>query len=82
MADVWNPDQYGKFRAERAAPFLDLLARRRKRRAYEAELDHDMEEMFPRPAGAVLAAVPARPRSLRRLAVALRAVFHRLAGRG
>ena len=26
MADVWNPDQYGKFRAERAAPFLDLLA--------------------------------------------------------
>ncbi len=25
MADVWNPDQYGKFRAERAAPFLDLL---------------------------------------------------------
>ncbi len=24
--DVWNPDQYGKFRAERAAPFLDLLA--------------------------------------------------------
>ncbi len=26
MADVWNPDQYGRFRAERAAPFLDLLA--------------------------------------------------------
>ena len=26
MADVWNPDQYGKFRAERAAPFHDLLA--------------------------------------------------------
>jgi trans-aconitate 2-methyltransferase len=26
LADVWNPDQYGKFRAERAAPFLDLLA--------------------------------------------------------
>lgn len=26
MADVWNPDQYQKFRAERAAPFLDLLA--------------------------------------------------------
>lgn len=24
--DVWNPDQYGKFRAERSAPFLDLLA--------------------------------------------------------
>jgi len=24
--DVWNPDRYGKFRAERAAPFLDLLA--------------------------------------------------------
>jgi trans-aconitate 2-methyltransferase len=24
--DVWNPDQYGKFRAERAAPFHDLLA--------------------------------------------------------
>jgi trans-aconitate 2-methyltransferase len=23
--DVWNPDQYGKFRTERAAPFLDLL---------------------------------------------------------
>ncbi len=26
MADVWNPERYGKFRAERAAPFLDLLA--------------------------------------------------------
>ncbi len=26
MADVWNPAQYGKFRAERAAPFHDLLA--------------------------------------------------------
>jgi trans-aconitate 2-methyltransferase len=26
LADVWNPDQYGRFRAERAAPFLDLLA--------------------------------------------------------
>jgi trans-aconitate 2-methyltransferase len=26
LADVWNPDQYGKFRAERAAPFHDLLA--------------------------------------------------------
>jgi trans-aconitate 2-methyltransferase len=26
LADVWSPDQYGKFRAERAAPFLDLLA--------------------------------------------------------
>jgi trans-aconitate 2-methyltransferase len=26
LGDVWNPDQYGKFRAERAAPFLDLLA--------------------------------------------------------
>ncbi len=26
MPDVWNPDQYGKFRAERAAPFHDLLA--------------------------------------------------------
>ncbi len=26
MADVWNPDRYGKFRAERAAPFHDLLA--------------------------------------------------------
>jgi trans-aconitate 2-methyltransferase len=25
-SDVWNPDQYGKFRAERAAPFHDLLA--------------------------------------------------------
>jgi trans-aconitate 2-methyltransferase len=24
--DVWNPDQYGKFREERAAPFRDLLA--------------------------------------------------------
>jgi trans-aconitate 2-methyltransferase len=24
--DVWNPDRYGKFRDERAAPFLDLLA--------------------------------------------------------
>jgi trans-aconitate 2-methyltransferase len=24
--DVWNPEQYGKFRSERAAPFLDLLA--------------------------------------------------------
>jgi trans-aconitate 2-methyltransferase len=24
--DVWNPDRYGKFRSERAAPFLDLLA--------------------------------------------------------
>jgi len=24
--DVWNPDQYGKFRGERSAPFLDLLA--------------------------------------------------------
>lgn len=24
--DVWNPDQYAKFRAERAAPFHDLLA--------------------------------------------------------
>jgi trans-aconitate 2-methyltransferase len=24
--DVWNPDRYGRFRAERAAPFLDLLA--------------------------------------------------------
>jgi trans-aconitate 2-methyltransferase len=24
--DVWNPDRYGKFRAERGAPFLDLLA--------------------------------------------------------
>jgi trans-aconitate 2-methyltransferase len=24
--DVWNPDQYGKFRGERAAPFHDLLA--------------------------------------------------------
>jgi trans-aconitate 2-methyltransferase len=23
--DVWNPEQYGKFRAERAAPFVDLL---------------------------------------------------------
>jgi trans-aconitate 2-methyltransferase len=23
---VWNPDRYGKFRAERSAPFLDLLA--------------------------------------------------------
>ncbi len=26
MADVWNPDQYGKFRSERALPFHDLLA--------------------------------------------------------
>ncbi len=26
MADVWNPEQYEKFRAERAAPFHDLLA--------------------------------------------------------
>lgn len=26
MADVWNPRQYEKFRAERAAPFEDLLA--------------------------------------------------------
>ncbi len=26
MADVWNPERYEKFRAERAAPFLDLLA--------------------------------------------------------
>lgn len=25
-SDVWNPDQYEKFRAERAAPFFDLLA--------------------------------------------------------
>jgi trans-aconitate 2-methyltransferase len=24
--DVWNPDRYGKFRSERSAPFLDLLA--------------------------------------------------------
>jgi trans-aconitate 2-methyltransferase len=24
--DVWNPERYGKFRAERSAPFLDLLA--------------------------------------------------------
>lgn len=24
--DVWNPDRYGKFREERSAPFLDLLA--------------------------------------------------------
>ncbi len=24
--DVWNPDQYGKFRGQRAAPFHDLLA--------------------------------------------------------
>jgi trans-aconitate 2-methyltransferase len=24
--DVWNPDQYGKFRDQRAAPFHDLLA--------------------------------------------------------
>lgn len=24
--DVWNPDQYGRFRGERAAPFHDLLA--------------------------------------------------------
>ena len=24
--DVWNPDQYGKFREQRAAPFLDLVA--------------------------------------------------------
>ncbi|HEX9244409.1 MAG TPA: methyltransferase domain-containing protein [Anaeromyxobacter sp.] len=24
--DVWNPEQYGKFRTERSAPFLDLLA--------------------------------------------------------
>lgn len=24
--DVWNPEQYGKFRGERAAPFHDLLA--------------------------------------------------------
>jgi len=24
--DVWNPDRYGKFRTERSAPFLDLLA--------------------------------------------------------
>lgn len=24
--DVWNPEQYGKFRDERAAPFLDLLS--------------------------------------------------------
>jgi trans-aconitate 2-methyltransferase len=26
VTDVWNPDQYGKFRSERSAPFLDLLA--------------------------------------------------------
>ncbi len=24
--DVWNPDRYGRFRAERSAPFVDLLA--------------------------------------------------------
>jgi trans-aconitate 2-methyltransferase len=24
--DVWNPERYGKFHAERSAPFLDLLA--------------------------------------------------------
>src|SRR6266508_100617 len=24
--DVWNPARYGKFRSERSAPFLDLLA--------------------------------------------------------
>jgi trans-aconitate 2-methyltransferase len=24
--DVWNPEQYGKFREQRAAPFFDLLA--------------------------------------------------------
>jgi trans-aconitate 2-methyltransferase len=24
--DVWNPDRYGKFRSERALPFLDLLS--------------------------------------------------------
>ncbi len=24
--DVWNPDRYRKFHAERSAPFLDLLA--------------------------------------------------------
>ena len=24
--DVWNPERYGKFRSERSAPFLDLLA--------------------------------------------------------
>ncbi len=29
--DVWNPDQYGKFRNERAAPFNDLLALVEKR---------------------------------------------------
>lgn len=28
--DVWNPDQYGKFRDERSAPFHDLLALVRK----------------------------------------------------
>ena len=25
MSDVWNPEQYEKFKAERAQPFYDLL---------------------------------------------------------
>src|SRR5262245_43458962 len=26
MKDAWNPEQYNRFRAERSAPFFDLLA--------------------------------------------------------
>ena len=33
MADTWNPDQYNRFRAERSAPFFDLLALVRPRTA-------------------------------------------------
>jgi hypothetical protein len=64
-----------------SGPLLDWVARLRKRRAYEAELNHDMEEMFPRHVSAAVAAPPARPHVLRRLLSWLRAAVRRLTNR-
>jgi hypothetical protein len=60
-------------------PLRDWLAKLRRRRAYEAELNHDMTEMFPTRSCAAVAAPAAHPGLAKRMLAALSGFWHRIA---
>jgi hypothetical protein len=64
-----------------SGPLREVLAKLRRRKAYEAELNHDMAEMFPKRPGAGVAAPPAHPELAKRILAALSGLWRGIAHR-